>query len=300
MHKQIKKGKVLVPALGSNAGKWIYDGYARAWKHLGYEVERYIDFTNQDADYLMINDHWVGIKGIQYSKYKKVFLFVSCSNMPEPYCNNVNFVSVAARNKNLISHINDQPNVLKWSFINDEGSFLKWGDVKYIPLAYDNIGYEEYGQIENSQKFDVVFIGGYADNGFNTKKRIMLSIFKKFMHSSLKCGFFLNKDLTHVQEITLLNEAGVCLNIHDEYQRVLGHDINERNFKALGLNGCMVSDYVEEGVRLLGDDIFFKDEHIVDAVTRKLNMTKHDRNETREMIKRHHSYINRVGSLLEE
>ena len=81
----------------------------------------------------------------------------------------------------------------------------------------------------------------------------MIDIFSEFMNSGLNCGFFVGKNLTHEQECKVLHNSKVTLNIHDAYQRTLGLDTNERTFKSLGLNGCLVSDTVGQLSRLFPD-----------------------------------------------
>jgi hypothetical protein len=92
-----------------------------------------------------------------------------------------------------------------------------------VPLAFDNISYE---YLEDSKfKFDVCFVGGRANNGFDEKYKIMMTHFSAFKDSGLKCGIFVGRNLTHEQENKLLYNSKVAINIHDAYQRTLraGH-----------------------------------------------------------------------------
>lgn len=290
--------KVLVPKVLSHAGKWIYDGYASAWESLGYEVERYVEYHNQKADYLMIYDHILNENNASFKNYEKVFLFVTFNNFDEPYGMHENYVSKASKNQKIIDAINSQDNVVKWSFCNTirmPQYFDKWGEVEYVPLAFDSINYK---RVESQSSYDVCFVGGYANNGFNTKHQIMKDIFHDFMESGLRCGFFLNRNLSHEEECRVLTNSKVCLNIHDSYQRDIGLDINERTFKVLGLNGNMISDYVEEGIFLLGKQFFHRDSKLVDSVQSVLNISDEDRQSNRDSICANHTYINRIQQLL--
>jgi hypothetical protein len=290
--------KILVPEISEHAGKWIYEGYAKAWENLGHEVERYSEFNFQDADVLMIYDHLLSDK-LDFAKYKKVFLFVSFNNLDMPYGSHINFVSAIARNLDAVEKINGQENIVKWTFVNPirmPGYFDKWVDVEYIPLAYDSLS---YSPVKSIGMYDVCFIGGSANNGFNTKQKIMLDIFSDFKKSGLRCGFFLNSKLTHNDECRVLTNSKVCINIHDAYQRELGLDINERTFKALGLNGNLISDYVEEGVLLLGKQFFHRDSKMVDAVQGVLSLSPEAKEENRNLILNGHTYVDRVKQMIE-
>ena len=121
-------------------------------------------------------------------------------------------------------------NVYLWTFADtDKKYYNKWKEVRTVPLAFDSIGYTRSIN-EKYKKFDACFIGGWANNGFNEKKKIMIDIFSKFKASGLKCAFFVEKNLTHEQETQLMSSSRVTLNIHDAYQRTLGTDTNERTF----------------------------------------------------------------------
>ena len=100
-----------------------------------------------------------------------------------------------------------------------------------------------YTEAEDQKyKFDVCFIGSRANNGYDEKYKIMIEHLSVFKNSGLKCGFFINKNLTHEQENKILYNSKVAINIHDAYQRSLKLDTNERTFKSLGLTGILVSD----------------------------------------------------------
>jgi spore maturation protein CgeB len=171
-----------------------------------------------------------------------------------------------------------------------------------MPLAYDSINYK---QIENNKykEYDICFVGGWANNGFNEKRRIMLDAFSKFMKSGLNCGFFVEQNLSHEQECQLLYNSKVTLNLHDAYQRELGYDTNERTFKSLGLNGCLVSDTVAQVNRLFPNIRTSLDPNELVQITKDyLSLTTKELNdikeENRQNILENHSYINRVQQFL--
>ena len=123
------------------------------------------------------------------------------------------------------------------------------------------------------------------------------------MNSGLKCGFFVNKNLTHKQECDLLANSKITLNIHDAYQRVLGLDTNERTFKSLGLNGLLVSDKVKQlnelfpnvATSLSADELVSITKEILSLSENEIKIIKE---ENKHNILENHCYINRVKTLM--
>ena len=234
--------KVYIKKHESHAGKWIYEGYYSAWKRLGYDVEYYSELQNIDDNdyYLMALDGDINKNNLRViSKSKKTFMFAQPNTFPMPWGSHPNFISTASEKD--ISEINKMDNVHLWTFADvSKEYFSKWKKVNTIPLAFDSINYEM--TINKNFAYDVCFIGGWANNGFNEKKKIMIDVFSHFKQSGLRCGFFINKNVSHKSETEILSSSKVCLNIHDAYQRTLGLDTNERTFKSLGLNGLLVSN----------------------------------------------------------
>ena len=169
-------------------------------------------------------------------------------------------------------------------------------------MAFDSVGYSRTIN-EKYKKFDVCFVGGWANNGFNEKRKIMIDVFSKYKDSGLKCAFFVEKNLTHEQEMEILSSSRVALNIHDAYQRILGTDTNERTFKSLGLNGCLVSYTVGQLNRLFPDIKTSLDATgLVDITKEYLSLTERELLDIKEKniqnILENHCYTNRVESLL--
>ena len=152
--------------------------------------------------------------------------------------------------------------------------------------------------------FDVCYIGGRANNGFDEKYQIMSHYFSKFEDTDLKCGIFIDKNISHEQENQILCNSKVCLNIHDNYQRLMGTvDSNERTFKSLGCNGILVSDREGFIPKTFPDvPIFDTPEQMVELVDNYLNMPSDDlqeiRDKHRKLIRDQHTYIERVKALL--
>jgi spore maturation protein CgeB len=146
-------------------------------------------------------------------------------------------------------------------------------------------------------------VGGWADNGFGEKKKIMVDIFSHFMKSGLKCGFFINKNISHQQECDILANSKLTLNIHDAYQRILGLDTNERTFKSLGLNGLLVSDSVGQlnnmfpnvSTSLDAAELVQITKDILDLSDTELSIMRED---NRHNILTNHCYTHRVQTLL--
>ncbi|MAL10725.1 MAG: hypothetical protein CMF74_13820 [Maricaulis sp.] len=131
----------------------------------------------------------------------------------------------------------------------------------------------------------------------------MKDTFSKFMNTKLKCGIFINKNLSHQDECNLLYNSKVALNIHDAYQRKLGLDTNERTFKSLGLNGLLVSDSISQLSNLFPEVPTSLDaqeivNYIIEYVSYDYKKLRNIKEKNRSMIMQKHTYIKRVEELL--
>jgi len=296
--------KVYIKRHNSGAGKWIYNGYSSAWKSLGYNTIFYDNLEEIEAHgdyYVMALD-----SNIRESNYeaiensRKSFVYVQPNRFPMPWGAHPNFISLCP--DTIIEKLNNSENVHQWCFGRVTDFHFKWRNVKYIPLAFDSINYKP---IEDKKyKFDICFIGGWADNGFNEKRKIMLDYFKEFKDTKIKCGIFINKNISHEQENKILSNSKVALNIHDAYQRVLGLDTNERTFKSLGLTGLLLTDKVEEVTNLLPEvqtvSSPLEMKHtVLTLLAKNREELKAIKEQNRLDILKNHTYINRVKSLLQ-
>lgn len=301
----------------THAGKWIYSGYTSAWASLGYKITKWTNLTPNlmrgkalmmtDSD-IIAGPNWESEKWIEsfmghLNLCEKVYMFVSPNTFPDPYGSHENFVSKAAKHDLLVEALNKHEKVIKWTFCDAEEQYWgKWDNVHTVPLAFDSLNYKPI--YDKKWEYDVVYCGSWANNGFDTKKGIMKEHFLAFKEAGLKCGFFINRDLTHEQECKMLTNAKVCINIHDQYQRELNLDTNERTFKALGLNGSLVSDYNGQIQRLF-DGVFHgvmfsKDaDDMVSKVKEYINMKglAEYKKENIEFILKNHTYIHRCKHL---
>ena len=214
----------------TGAGKWIYDGYKKAWESLGYEAVYLEGASGELSDYgtealckskehhVMASDFWLQVfKGLTqqsllakedfdllFNKAEKVFLHCQPNNFPKPWGDHTNFICQC--DQQTIEEINHQDRFKLWSFVDVEmvkdEFYPLWKDINPIFLAYDNLSYEYLE--DDKYKFDVCYIGGRANNGFDEKYKIMISHFTAFKDSGLKCGFFVGKNLTHEQENKIL------------------------------------------------------------------------------------------------
>ena len=297
----------------SGANIWIYEGYRKAWESLGYNTEYYnsnskksLETSTDLQDYYIMATDWF-YEPFHSSdfilKAKKVFLFPQPTVFPKPWGLHPNFIS--SLTPKIISEINEQENTKLWSFgevrkVKNE-YFPLWKDIETVPLAFDNVSYEYLE--DDKYKFDVCFVGGRANNGFDEKYKIMMNHFAAFKDSGLKCGIFVGRNLTHEQENKLLYNSKVAINIHDAYQRELRSDTNERTFKALGLTGVLVSDDEGQLERLFPDVKRTNDpKKMVTFVKEYVNMSPEKLNsikkENRKNVLENHTYINRVKKLL--
>jgi len=296
--------KVYIKHHASHAGKWIYQGYANAWSHLGYNVVCYSNLSEISTigDYFIMgvdadfkNEHSKIL-----SKSKKSFFHVQPESYPFHWGTHPNFISSCQDKESL----NSNEKSLLWTFSDkttqNEQYYKCWKRTCLLPLAYDNIAYKD---LNEEEKFDVCFIGGVADNGFNEKFKIMINTFKSFEDSGLNLAFYINSNISHEEENRIISSSKVALNIHDEYQRVLGADTNERTFKSLGINGLLVSDSVAQLSRIFPSvetSNYYGE--VVEIVKKYCLLPRKDRKEIKEANKddiiKNHTYVKRVEEML--
>ena len=133
----------------------------------------------------------------------------------------------------------------------------------------------------------------------------MCDHFDVLRNSNLQCGIFINKNLSHQEENDIICTSRVTLNIHDAYQRELGLDTNERTFKSLGLNGCLVSDKVNQISRIFPYIQMSSDpSEMLNIVQHYISMRSDQLQEikdsNRELIAKDHTYIERVKEILKK
>jgi hypothetical protein len=298
--------KVFIKKHNSGAGKWIYQGYKLAWESLGYNSYYYDNLEELKEEtnfYLMTLDSCINKNNISIlNKSKKTILYVQPNYFEMPWGTHPNFVSIM--DKNLLPQINNLKNIIKWTFGEKSKYFNDWGDVNTLPLAFDNISYSSIKE-KNNYIYDVCFVGGRANNGFDEKYKIMLEIFKEFKKTNFRCGFFIDKNLSHEQEKNILFNSKICLNIHDAYQRKLGLDTNERTFKSLGVNGLLISDNITQIEKLFSQvELVNSPEEYIASCSKFINMLEASVQEIKEynknIINKNHTYINRVKTILEQ
>jgi hypothetical protein len=288
-----------------SAGKWIYEGFARAWKSLGFNVLFFSDISQikSNARFIMTTESDIE-NGIDIlSGVEKSFVFVQPFKFPEPWGHHPNWItSVSQESAKRSSLI---PSIKKWTFVNDvyNESYKSWGDVHYVPLAFDSLGYQ-LPDFNIEKKFDVCFVGGWADNGFNEKQKRIIDYLGPIQQSGIRCGFFINSGLTHDQENFVICSSRVALNIHDEYQAKLGMDLNERTFKSLAMAGILVSDSVSEIKNLLPCVKISNDPvEMLSNINLYLDLNESDlaneRFKNRKMILDNHTYVNRVERMIQ-
>jgi len=295
--------KIFIKHHKFGAGVPIYKGYGSAWDQFGYEVNWFDTLGNVPKgslimaieDDLRIVQDYKAIKNSLHS-----FIFVKATDFPEPYCFHPNFVSnKSSKHRQLLNAL---PNVTLWSFSKpDQRYFSGWGDnVLYLPLAHDSINYS-LDQQSSTTIFDICYVGGRADNGFDTKYNRMKAYFEPLFKSGLRCGIFIEKNISHEDENRYLLNSKISVNIHDSYQIELGLDINERIFKGLYLTDCVISDRVDAGVELLGDRVEWVN-NPAEMVETALDIAGKvgGNGGNREFMLENHTYLKRVEKLLEE
>lgn len=300
--------RVFIKRHSHDAGKWIYRGYASAWESLGYDVVLY-DFLSEIPDsiakesYLMTLDSCIIKEGDidKISSFEKTFLYVQPNIFPDPWGSHSNFVSSLSPAK--CKEITNRSRIFQWTFVDPNKEYYSCWDPITIPLAFDSINYSHYDHNDCDFSYDVCYVGGRANNGFDEKYRIMLDIFSAFATSGLKCGFFINKGLTHEQENSILRKSRVAINIHDGHQRALGLDTNERTFKSLGVTGALVSDNVQQAKSLFPQlPVANTPQEMVSAVKEMLSLADGElvtlKEKNRNEIIQNHTYIKRVERMI--
>jgi len=227
------------------AWMWINNGYKAAWQQHGFDVIPYIDILEVDTSSPYQIMSWeYDIKNREAAltileKAEKAYLYVQPNYFPPPWGLHPNWQ--CSLSDEFINRINNMDNVYLWNFgITPKEQFFKWKDMLSLPLAFDSINYKP---IEDPRyAYDICFVGGWANNGLDQKRAIMIEHFMEIKKLNLKCGIFIDKDISLQDEANVLFNSKIAINIHDAYTRTIGGNYNERTFKGLGLTGFLISD----------------------------------------------------------
>lgn len=294
--------KIFIKKALPGAWEYINLGYKNAFEFNGFECYYYnnlLELKDEKDYYLFANDSDLLDQSVfnVFKRAVKVFLFIMPNTFPKHWGQHPNWLSSCILD---FREINNLKNVIKWTFLEKCDYFPEWSNYMTLPLAFDDITYKfEY---DKNFMFDVCYVGGWANNGFDEKKKNIIKHFSKLKDSNLKCGIFINKNVTPETEIKLLSNSKICLNIHDDYQRELGLDSNERTFKGLGLNGILVSDEVEQ-IRKISTNVKMSNnpEVYLELIKECLSDPFIDdiRQENKKNIINNHTYKNRVRELLD-
>jgi len=289
----IKKPKI------QGAWIWIQEAYKAAWQMSGYDAQYYDNFSEiNDSEYDLMIREWDiqkpdDLRALQEAG--RVYVFTLPNDFPLPWGAHPNFRSSLP--DEIVNSLNQMDNVYKWTF-GPSNFHEKWENVHEICHAFDSVS---YSFVEDKRyEFDVCFVGGWANNGFNEKRKIILEQLIPFRKSGLKCGFFINKNISHDEENLVLSNSKVSINIHDAYQRALGLDTNERTFKSLGLTGILVSDKVNQIEKIFSDTVPMctSPEEMVSLVKKYVSMHPKElldlKIKNRKEIMERHTYVSRI------
>ena len=282
---------------------WINSGYKLAWEQMGFNVIPYNDILEVDTSgeyHIMaweydIKNRPEAIQVIE--KSKKAYFYAQPNYFPPPWGLHPNWQ--CSLNDEMIDSINQMEHVHLWNFGDtSEEYFFEWKDKLSLPLAFDSIS---YNPIEDPKyAYDICFVGGWANNGLNEKRAIMIEHFMEIKKLNLKCGIFINKNISVQNEANVLYNSNIAINIHDAYTRTVGCNYNERTFKSLGLTGFLISDkhtLLEKDFPNLPMAATAKDmsELIVQHMDQDLTEIKE---KNRLDILQNHTYINRVEKFI--
>lgn len=296
--------KIYIQKNTHNAWKWIGSGYAHAFAYLDHQVvfiNNLSEIKTNEPYKIFFRDDALDESSIAILKNSlETYLYVQSNTFPDPWGKHPSWQCHVKHH--IIDETNKLKNVKKWSFCSNLNCFTLWKNVNVLPLAFDNINYNTEN-IEN-YKYDICFIGGIADNGFNEKIIIIQDTLNAFINSGLKCAFSVNQNISHDLENNVLLHSKVCLNIHDAYQRALGFDSNERTFKSLGVNGLLVCDEVKQVQDLLPSVYCSNNnENLIKKVKEYCSLPISDLNKikciNKQEIEKNHTYIQRVKKLID-
>jgi hypothetical protein len=237
----------------------------------------------------------------------QTYCFSQPTTFPLPWGSHNNFVSFLSEYDEVRDILNNLDQVKTWTWVDQtevsrHEYYKGWKDIHAIPLAFDHLSYNKaLAHAATSPAFDLCYVGGWADNGFDEKRRIMVEHFRALSKTNLKCGIFINKNISVEKEAAVLYNSKVALNIHDEYQRVLGLDSNERTFKSLGLTGALVCDNIGQVNRLFPDlPLYDSPEQMVEQIMNLIDDTKkltEQKEYYRNLLLKEHTYVHRVEQM---
>tara|TARA_R110000824_G_scaffold28907_5_gene96667 strand:+ start:4523 stop:5545 length:1023 start_codon:yes stop_codon:yes gene_type:complete len=237
----------------------------------------------------------------------KTYCFSQPTTFPLPWGAHNNFVSFLSAYDAVRNTLNDSDHVKTWTWVDQtevsrHEYYKGWKEMHTIPLAFDHLSYNRALKAASSSPvYDLCYVGGWANNGFDEKRRIMVEHFRALSKTNLKCGIFINKNISVEKEAAVLYNSKVALNIHDEYQRVLGLDSNERTFKSLGLTGALVCDNIGQVNRLFPDlPLYDSPEQMVEQIMNLIDDTKkltEQKEYYRNLLLKEHTYVHRVEQM---
>lgn len=339
--------KVYLKDHPAHAGHWIYNhGYYNAWKFLNYEPELYTrieDIVPTGRYHIMCVDGDIrsGKDMEIINGADKAWMYAQPTWYPGKWGKHPNFVTYYNAAADRTQLLKLCPDLKLWTFLTVRqgtnwqavnsnvpavGTFFPIGNVfdgwdrkvYSLPLAFDDIEYnslvDKSAAAAQKYGYDVAYIGGRADNGFDEKAKLMDETFQAFKNAGIKkTGFFVNAGLSQKDEANILYHSKAALNVHDVFQRQYGFDTNERTFKALGLTGTLFSDEVRQLGELMHwakkGSVFQNTDPValakeakdwIDAAEFTVNeyTTIARKEDMRQHILGHHCYRHRVDDLL--
>ncbi len=292
------------------AWHWIYNGYQAAWEKKGYEVVRYDNLdeidTSEDYDLMVYdieihdNNHLQVLKSAN-----RAYMFVSPNQFTLPWGGHPNWLTPLS--DEVIKKVNSMDNVHLWAFIHADryadSYFYKWKKINRVSTAFDDLNYLKEDLYDEKYNYDICFVGSWANNGLNEKKKIMIDHFLKFKKMDIRCGIFVHQGINNLSietEAKILYNTKIPINLHDNYQRILGLEHNERTYKSLGVNGFIVSDETKIMKEDFGHVPMAKtSDDMVKLIEKYLNEDLSEiKEQNRSMILGNHTYKNRVEQLL--
>lgn len=296
-----------------NAGYWIYNlGYKSAWEAKGYSpilFDKLSDISKDSTEYYVMtldSDIESNSSLEVLTKAKRVWLYVQPTYYPGKWGKSPLYLtSCSLTIRNILKDIN---HLHLWSYLDSNSSedlFKGWNNkVHCVPLAFDDINYLPLIKATKAKyAYDVCYIGGRANNGFDEKFQLLQKTFSAFENSGLNTGFFIDRSLTLDDEANILFHSEIGLNVHDVFQQLYGFDTNERTFKTLGLNGALFSDSVKQ-LQTMFPDITSSNEPSVlcSYIKEFLQLTPKEKNDFKQKNKQvmidNHTYKSRVETLL--
>lgn len=314
--------KIALTLPTNGAGRFIWSGYANAFKALGHDVY-YINNSSIfriNPDLLICSTSIPSQEHIDWrekNKHKKIALNTLCWT-DEPNLG-MEIPGIQASQGNIEYAKKLRPDLIFAHYSQKYIDLLlaNWRDKEgyklgSFMLAADSTVYPAFEHLSENYKYDIVYAGGFWPYKSKTIVPWLLPVIRKYRRTSILIGggwpIQTDGDCTEYDIGKMFGIAKVTPNIHEYHGNKYGYDIIERCFKTPFCGGLLVSDYVKEM-----EDVGFKSGHncflanstteyaeMIDAIIQDPTKYSHIRKNGALFIKEKHTYIHRAIDFLKQ